>query len=386
MKLLKILSIAYVIVFGLYSCSSDEDGNEVSIQINPKDVKLDITSITEKGVTLSYTGSFDNPNGYTVYYGIKKKGESTFKRYPLEKNKVITDLNPVTTYIIDMVYDDRNGKENTIGAIEQDFFTTSLFQLIRETNSFMDINEHYIYSHEGFSHILKKSDKNTDSSEIHLVNVDNPNDSIPVIDLSIFEDRIEFRLPEDILSDTPYEYFKDYYIGIKSGNSYHNPINAFDLSNKDNSRPIKLRVFNKAVHIEKISIDEVRSGSGECREDVHFISFRGNFFTSSISGSQLNSYQPGLTEISDAVITRLSDGKEYIVQDQLTTTNNHCLAYDRISNRDFEGNLLEFPSLHYARLATIHMPIEESGDYKIKFTFNWEGEHYETNEFPFTLE
>lgn len=393
MKSLKLIGIAFITIIGLVSCSSNDDIETTGVYGN--DVKITVGKLTPKGVTISYTNELINRSNLDVFYVITNKKTSKEKRYPVQKDLVINDLNPVNPYEIKIVYEYPKGTEIDFVSGEE-FFTPSLFELTRATNSYVVSTylegvsgyHRYVYSHEGFSHVLYKTDTNTDTSEIYLVNSKDPNDSIPTLDLKILEDRIEFKLQEDIIPDTPYEYYRDYYIGIKTGSTYHYPTSEINILSKDANAPIKIRVFNKKPHIEEVSANEVRTPS-ECTTDAHYVSFKGHFFTTQRSNVGLI-YKPGLTEKSDAIITRISDGKEYILQDELTNIGEHCLAYDRVSSKPFEGGLEEFPSLHYARFAYFQIPVATSdfpsGEYKVKFTFNWEGEHFETNEIPFTLQ
>ncbi len=383
-----ILLSSFIVV--LFSCSSGDDALDDG-KVYGKDVYLEISDITYNGVTASYTSEFTRNSHLNIFYSVTNKNTNKTKRYPIQKNLVISDLNPANMYEMKITYDNPEGEEVNFRSQGEEFFTPLLFQLKRETNSHMDFGEQYIYSHEGFSHILYKKDQNTDSSEIYLINSENPKDSIVPLDLKILKDKIEFKLPDDIIPNDPHEYFRDYLIGVKSGKSYHYLINTFDEEKKVVDNPIKIRLYNKQPQIEGIS-NYYENVFTDCSHSI-YLSFSGQFFTThKSSASSYLFYTPGLTEKSTAIITRLSDGKEYIVDDELTDHygDGECLAYDRQTIDQFEQPLRDFPSLHYAALAQLKIPMGGSepfakGEYKVKFTFNWEGEHYETNEFPFTL-
>jgi hypothetical protein len=384
---LKSLFVILIASITICSCSSSDDENDLG-SVSTINVILDISKISAKEATISYTGEFINESNLDLFYAIKKKETSTYKYYPLKSDFKIDGLNPLTIYQIKIVYKNRNGEyNNTIS--DKEFFTPSLFQLT-QVNSEVDKKGEYIYSHEGFSHILNKSDLNIDTSEIYLVNVNNSQDSIRALETKIFEDRIEFKIPESIVSNEPYEYFRDYYIGVKSGVSYHY-ISSYDQDTVGtNLLSTKIRVFNKTPYIRSIFRKDFGSTSG-CESAAYDIVFHGYFLTTARFFGGIDSYfTPGLTEISDAIITRISDGKEYLVQDQLTDHLENCLAYDR-DFRPLSANAPGLPTYHFAQIAFLQIPLSETaditkGDYKVKFTFSINDEFYETNEFPFTLD
>ncbi len=388
MKYILKISIPFLIaILSLISCSSDDSGFQES-DVNNGTAKIEISNNTGNGITINLQGEFGNPSQKQIFYGIRKKGTTTYKRYPIKEVVVIDDLSPATAYEIKLVYDN-SGLEETIRINVEDFFTNNLFNFTEESNTETALFKGLtIYSEEKFAHILYKSDQFEDSDvEIYLVDKLNPTDSIQALDIKITKEYLGFTIPDGLVSDVPYVPYKDYVVGLKARGKYHYPLSSLGIVNKEPLDKMVLRVVNTTPHIESIVNINHTINSGNCSGEEYTIVFDGYFMTT--DAVPLN-FMPGLTLISSAVMTRISDGKQYIIDDPTTNTVSDCMAYDRqyVSvQQDIQG----FPRFHYARTAALKIPLSTAeditkGDYKVKFTFDKDGVFYETNEFEFTLE
>ena len=386
-----LLTLLFGISMGISSCSDDENSFEQN-RVQNGGAKIAISDNAEGGITISLQGEFLNPSGKEIFYGIRKKGGIAYKRYPVKQTVVIDNLNPVTAYEIMLLYDDA-GKEETVIMNLREFFTGNIFYFNGESNTqAIQFKGLTIYSEEKMSHVLYKTDKNVNQNiEVYLVNKQNPADSIQALEVTVLEDQLQFKIPDGLVSDAPYVPYKDYWMGIKTKNTYHYPISPLGITNQEPSDRMVVRVINTTPYIESVHSTTYAFNGRNCTGDEYTIRFNGYFMTSPERFPYIDlEFLPGMTNISSAVITRVSDGKQYTVEDSTTNIIDNCLAYDR-EFQSVQQDIQEFPRFHYAKGALLRIPLSVAedftlGDYKVKFTFDKNGTFYETNEIGFTLE
>lgn len=386
-----LFTLLWLTTMGLSSCSDDENSFEEN-RVQNGSAKITLSDNIGNGITISLQGKFLNPSGKEIFYGIRKKGTNTYKRYPIKEVVVINDLIPVTAYEITLVYDNA-GKEETVAINEKQFFTNNIFDFNEESNTEVVLFKGLtIYSEEKFSHILYKSDKNVDDDvEIYLVDKQNRTDSIQALDVKVFQDRLEFAIPDGLLSDAPYIPYKDYIMGIKTRGTYHYPLSHLGLSNQEPSDITVLRVINTTPHIESVVDIDYKFNGVNCTGDEYTVRLNGYFMTSPEKFPLIDlKFLPGITPTSTAVLTRVSDGKQYTIDDPTTDIIDNCMAYDRVF-QPIQQDIEQFPRYHYASIALLRIPLSvvediTLGEYKVKFTFDKDGVSYVTNEIGFTLE
>ncbi len=352
-----------------YACSSD-DGNDGVNSDFDTNAQLSLVEVNATSVEVN----LDRSSIANMGIGIRKQGETSFQlvsEYGAFGDTGAFDaLEPAQNYEMTLLI---KGLDKFPFEILK--FTTLPFNVINSNNS--EIRTYNIFSEKGFVHEFTPDTFN-DKADLKFYFVDEADPTVKKeLKHQFIDNKITFTVPENSVSDTPYEEFHNYNLGYQVGNG-----DLEFITTTSNSEDLKLvyTVFNPNPQITELRSIESLSGCGS--NGGYELNFRGHFFSSFDS---VDTYY----EKSTAIITRIDDGSEFIIQEE----SFDCLSYDRLWLKD----LIEMPSgmvkKHTDKLIRIGHPrgttpgaVFDSGDYKIKITFSKDvDDFFETNDFSFTL-
>lgn len=359
---LKTLSILVSIHLFL-SCSKDE---EPAPQFE-EGAHIIVDNIKATSVELSLTGG--PPHGFSAQYLVRKKGETDFEAFEY-RGRINVSVEPGFIYEVTMKVSGIDGYP--LGMVE---FVTPPFDYITTFNSEDGILK--VNSEVNFKHELTVNISNVPSGlSLSLVNIDDLSKVIQLNDLTVNSGQISFTIPDETLSDDPYQYYQGFYLQYNV-QEYKGYVNVEEIFGKDT--PIIFYVQNPKPHIENIQIYE----DVKCNLPSYRLSMVGYFLGGQFDNSlyKIDNYV--------AIITRIDNGSEIIIDE-----STECISFEKYFRYSYISHETSLKTIHELRSIYITHPkidTEEvkftTGDYKIKITFsNEEGDYYETNEFKFTLE
>lgn len=361
MNLLKKYCVILVLCC-IASCSDENDDINPTFDSNST---FTIENVTTSTIKLKYSGTTLN----ALQYGIRKVGTQEFKAYDTFQD--ITDLEPAQEYEITLMVSDT--KELPFEIIK--FITPPFDYITTEEDS--SILRRTSYSEQNFKHELTPN-ITSDLSQTKFFWISTTDITRQFqLSYSVTNGKIVFTAPKGSILSTPYQEYHIYYLAYQINNS---EIQPFKQNFSGLLEDAFFVVFNTTPQIT----ETVYIKNSLCQGNkIYELSFQGYFFN--------NQKHPSST----AIITRLDDGLEIILTEDIDGISENCREFDRyLTLNSFDDSPAGLERLHYNTLVGIKLQETltgnskfTTGDYKIKLTFsNGKDDFFETNEYPFTLE
>ncbi|WP_378187308.1 hypothetical protein ACE939_03035 [Aquimarina sp. W85] len=365
---LKNLILILIMTSIAFSCSndSDEDTNGATIQGD-----LKIENIKATLVSYSFEGTLSGISSSDYKLGLRKEGEDTFEEIFLTTSiQFLYDLTPAQRYELAIIKD---GKVYDNKSIK---FSTLPFNTIEDLNSKIKPDGHYFYSERGFTHKLKSDVLNKDAN-IKFFFVEENGDSSLALSHNFVDGTINFTVPEDAVSNEPYEEYKIYHLAYQLGDT-----EIVKINKEDSDVSLTFYVFNPTPIITQVNSITTENCLGN---KTYALSFKGHFFSSWPFEEQVYYNYKNST----AIITRDDDNTEIMLEKERLD----CIEYNKFFSKEEASISFSLVKLHTDKTIYIRHPettIENnkftSGNYKIRITFNNGADDFkETNTFPFTL-
>ena len=370
------LTLVVLVVLTFVSCSSSDEPFILTVE-----GEIFMEQIQAERASARLNGS---ANSEDFYFAIREKGVTNFARINSSGSSLfeveLTGLVPAQEYELTILAD-----ENPNLNFEIVEFMTPPFNTMEDQNSTISNRRYNYYSEVGFEHQLQPDTYNENANiEYYLIGVQNENEVLP-LSHTYTNGLITFTIPNDLLSDEPYEEIKDYYLGysIREGEVHKIPFQEIFPNTVVFDGYISLIVFNPQPQITGVEYVREETCSAEKQYELNF---SGYFFNKLFEGSTNYYFDNAI-----AVVTRVGSQSEILIEEQVL----QCIVFDRLTNTDQVTSSFGFNYLHLHKNLLIEYPdtntgdvVFTSGDYKIKITFSSSADpsaFAETNDFEFTL-
>src|SRR5690606_8130400 len=290
LKTLHLNLIFIATVFMFIACSSDNDEEYLKLKYN-ENAKITIKEVKANSILVEFDGEILNSQSWYIF---REKGTTEFTKitagyHPLKA----IELSPATAYEMTVIIDKLEGYP-----FEFIEFSTPAFDYVTEFNSIT--SNFAVYSEKGFHHVLETDNPNIpDNLKLNLVNIEDESKSFEVKDLNIDGNIVSFTIPDEAVKDEPYEYAHQYFLQYKVDENVHSVKGYFNREEN-----YKFYVQNTNPYITSVNRFE-----GNFEESTSFeLNFNGYLMS---QFEEVESY----FETSIAIITRLDDGSQIIIEE-----------------------------------------------------------------------
>lgn len=367
---MKVKIFSVLIMFMLFSCSKD-DGDSLNEDVNNTYWKLTIKNV--------YASRMEyEKESYPIHkefeFGYRKKNDSEIHLLNIGEDE-IKGLEPLTDYEI-VVYDPKTNEVSD----QKYTFKTLPFDVLDYTGNKTFSNEipgPFLSTVEGNRHAIGLKNITPKAVNISgkLISSNTEEDPILLENFEIKDDSLILNIPKNLLSNNPFELKRNYNIEFTIND--YTAVLGKDILGEDSK--LNFVVYNDDPYIDTLSIRRGVYCSG--LYGYEFI-LKGYFMS-----NELNSLGNITNDKIVAVITRVEDNSLILIPG-VNGSTDACQTFIRSWSEDYFDGFLG-TNYHFTR--QIHFRTIESeggmrpGDYTIRFTFDKNGEYFETNEFSFTI-